>query len=59
MSDTSATAPLIVGERGAGSRDVDVDVDLAVDESALRRPNAFTWTLTLSACISGLLFGYE
>lgn len=39
--------------------DSTLEIDADSDESALTKPNFFVWSLTLSAGLSGLLFGYE
>jgi MFS transporter, SP family, solute carrier family 2 (myo-inositol transporter), member 13 len=49
--ETSAEAPLIAGERAPDSEHDD-DVSLSTG-------NIFVWALTISACVSGLLFGYD
>lgn len=60
MAD-SAEEPLMRQEEGPEelSQDVDLnDVSLLLEKN-LRHPGYFVWLLTLSAGISGLLFGCE
>ncbi len=47
--DTSAEAPLISDEADHGRSDA----------SSASNGNAFVWALTISSCVSGLLFGYD
>ena len=51
--DTSADAPLIAHRPPQDSRTI------ALSSSLQSSGNAFIWALTASACISGLLFGYD
>lgn len=53
MSD-EAEAPLIHDDDATERHGT-----LAADETTLTKPGLFIWALTFSACISGLLFGYE
>lgn len=57
----TAEQPLILHEEGSEEQDVDVnltDVSLLLEKN-LRHPGLYVWLLTLSAGISGLLFGCE
>lgn len=54
--DEAVIAPLIQDLRGDGAAALE---DPRPQESDLSRPNRFIWALTLTAGISGLLFGYE
>lgn len=53
--DEAVIAPLIQDLRC----DTATCEDPHLHESDLSRPNRFIWALTLTAGISGLLFGYE
>ena len=55
-SDDAADAPLIGQTLNHDEHDEESSDST---ESALRRPSLFIWTLTFTAGISGLLFGYE
>ena len=48
--DTSAEAPLISGEH---------EQDTSGEVALTSNGNAFVWALTISACVSGMLFGYD
>ncbi|RMZ92428.1 hypothetical protein DV736_g346, partial [Chaetothyriales sp. CBS 134916] len=48
---------MLKDEHEVGPSDVQAKPDLAT--AAASSVNAFTWALTLAACVSGLLFGYD
>jgi SP family myo-inositol transporter-like MFS transporter 13 len=60
MADTSAEEPLMRNDLNNGDEGTDEpdlnDVSLLLEKN-LRNPGLFVWLLTLSAGISGLLFG--
>jgi SP family myo-inositol transporter-like MFS transporter 13 len=59
MADSTAQQPLMSQHDDDVSSEVDLnDVDLLLEKN-LRKPSFFVWLLTLSAGISGLLFGCE
>lgn len=49
----------VVSQPLIGSEGDDADDDLDQLEASLARPTPFLWVLTLTAGLSGLLFGYE
>ena len=53
--DMAVNAPLITAGDGDRDRD-DHQVSISMVQSS---GNAFVWALTLSACVSGLLFGFD
>ena len=55
-SDGTADAPLMRHEEDEG---YDNQETAALHRDNLTSPSAFVWALTLTAGISGLLFGYE
>ncbi|KAK4190179.1 Myo-inositol transporter 2 [Podospora australis] len=56
---SSAEEPLIGGDSSRALRDEDHDVEENTITKAPSSPSLFIWLLTLSAGISGLLFGYD
>lgn len=52
--EEAVIAPLINHENQVNSGG-----EYQTQESDSTSPSAFVWALTLTACISGLLFGYE
>ncbi|KAI1804527.1 general substrate transporter [Daldinia bambusicola] len=54
-----AEAPLLSHQEDELEEELRPDDDNTVPEWPSGRPGIFIWLLTLSACISGLLFGYD
>ena len=54
--DGTANTPLM---RDGGNEDYDNNEATPTHENDLNSPSAFVWALTLTAGVSGLLFGYE
>ena len=55
-SDGAADAPLMRHEE---DEDYNSQEHAILNRDGVTSPSAFTWALTLTAGISGLLFGYE
>ena len=51
--------PLMGASRPIHQQAQGLGVDAGPDEDSLESPGWFLWALSLSAAISGLLFGYE
>ena len=56
MPIDDAAEPLIAPERPSSDHDIGGEIDIGAVKVA---PGLFVWTLTLTAALSGLLFGYE
>jgi hypothetical protein len=56
MPIDDAAEPLIAPERTSSEHDIEEENDIGALKVA---PGLFVWTLTLTAALSGLLFGYE
>lgn len=58
VDDNDVQQPLIANERTRTSNDEPTDASPSAEED-VGVPGLFIWVLTLCACISGLLFGYD
>jgi hypothetical protein len=56
MPIDDAAEPLIASERISSEHDTE---HVLVNEASKAAPGLFVWALTLTAALSGLLFGYE